>query len=225
MGNKSAEQMVDLPVVLSKKVDGIIYNLMARTVTDQVFEGKYSLTEVLVKIRKSIDGKASDKEFHELVHQLEEFFNSDEPMVQTLADIHYYIQSCKDADAALREILNKKVDEELFTEETRVLKESIENVKTVLNQTLVDKYVTKEELTQSIETKLTNYVTTETFTQQMETVSGKIENCVTQETLTKQLETLETEIRETVKNTMVSSEGDEAPDDLVDGGFWVQIIN
>ena len=47
---REAQEMIDIPVVLSKKVDNVLYNLMVRTITDQVFEGEHSLTEVLILI-------------------------------------------------------------------------------------------------------------------------------------------------------------------------------
>ena len=199
-----AQEMIDIPVVLSKKVDNVIYNLMVRTITDQVFEGKHSLTEVLMTIRKSIDGKASDEEFHELTHKLEEFFNCSEEDVRTLSDIHYYIQSFKDSDDILMEILTKKVDESLFTTETQAIKQSIEDLKIAFATTLTTKYVSKDEL------RAAGYATSTELQESEERMTQKIKD-------------MEESIRDTMRNIIVSSEGMQAPSGLIDGGFWVQI--
>ena len=53
------DNMIDIPVVLSKKVDGVIYNLIVRSSTDQVFQDNFSLTELLKDVSKSIDARVT----------------------------------------------------------------------------------------------------------------------------------------------------------------------
>ena len=53
------DNMIDIPVVLSKKVDGVIYNLIVRSSTDQVFQDNFSLTEILKDVSKSIDARVT----------------------------------------------------------------------------------------------------------------------------------------------------------------------
>lgn len=230
MRNRTVEEMVSIPVVLSKKVDNVLYNLMVRTTTDQVFEGKYTLTEALVTIRRAIDSKASDAEFHELVHKLEKFFNCTEEDVATLRDIHYYIQSSKQADAELHKILKQDVEPaiQLLGEKNEKLTEIVADLKKKFDQILVNDYVTQEEFN----TELKNYVTKEVYVQNNQTIMNAVQqlqtdvkNCITEEMLAEELRTIETQIKETVKNSMVTSEGSEAPPDLVDGGYWLQITN
>lgn len=230
MRDRTVEEMVSIPVVLSKKVDNVLYNLMVRTTTDQVFEGKYTLTEALLTIRRAIDSKASDAEFHKLVHKLEEFFNCTEEDVATLRDIHYYIQSSKEADKELHNILKREVEPaiRLLGEKNEKLTEIVADLKQKFDQILVNDFVTQEEFN----TELNNYVTKEVYVQSTQNITNavqqlqtEVKNCITEEKLAEELRTIETQIKETVKNSMVTSEGSEAPSDLVDGGYWLQITN
>lgn len=71
---KQQETMIDIPVVLSKKVDGVIYNLMVRTTTDQIFRKEFSLTEILDNVQKSVDLKVDQTEFNTVKQKLATFF-------------------------------------------------------------------------------------------------------------------------------------------------------
>ena len=87
------DNMIDIPVVLSKKVDGVIYNLIVRSSTDQVFQDNYSLTEILKDVSKSIDARVTKEEYAEVQQHLNTFFADQPEELQTLRDVHNYIQS------------------------------------------------------------------------------------------------------------------------------------
>lgn len=229
MRNETAEQMVSIPVVLSKKVDNVLYNLMVRTTTDQVFEGQYTLTEALMTIRRAIDSKASDAEFHKLVHNLEEFFNCTEEDVATLRDIHNFITTSKNADAELHRILTQDVVLSIKTldENQQRLVLLVEDLKNAFDQILINDYVTQTEFNEEMTKFVKNEVYTETLqtiNQRIQTLNTTVEKCVTQDRLEEELRSIETQIKETVNNGMITSYGNEAPAELVDGGYWLKIV-
>lgn len=229
MRNETAEQMVSIPVVLSKKVDNVLYNLMVRTTTDQVFEGQYTLTEALMTIRRAIDSKASDAEFHKLVHNLEEFFNCTEEDVATLRDIHNFITTSKNADEELHRILTQDVILSIKTldENQQRLVLLVEDLKNAFDQILINDYVTQTEFNEEMTKFVKNEVYTETLqtiNQRIQTLNTTVEKCVTQDRLEEELRSIETQIKETVNNGMITSYGNEAPAELVDGGYWLKIV-
>ena len=100
------DTMIDIPVVLSKKVDGIIYNLIVRSSTDQVFQNDFSLTEILQNISKSIDARVTKEEYAEVQQHLNTFFADQPEEIQTLRDVHNYIQAANDKIEAANNILS-----------------------------------------------------------------------------------------------------------------------
>ena len=112
------DTMIDIPVVLSKKVDGIIYNLIVRSSTDQVFQNDFSLTEILQNISKSIDARVTKEEYAEVQQHLNTFFADQPEEIQTLRDVHNYIQAAND-----KIIINtSKIDNAFFMINTSLFK-------------------------------------------------------------------------------------------------------
>lgn len=195
----TSEEIVNIPVVLSKKLDGVIYGLMVRTITDNVFEGENSLTEVLADIRTAIDAKTSDEEFQKVQMKLNAFFNDDSDEVATLRDIHYYVHNCSDKIAAMEKILSKTVSMEQFNELTK-------KVDTLTDNTM--------ELSKKVET----------FDKSLVEVKETLNNAVTQKELEEKLNTVETQLRTEIQGWLLVSDGSECPEEVPDGGIWIQTI-
>ena len=195
----TSEEIVNIPVVLSKKLDGVIYGLMVRTITDNVFEGENSLTEVLADIRTAIDAKTSDEEFQKVQMKLNAFFNDDSDEVATLRDIHYYVHNCSDKIAAMEKILSKTVSMEQFNELTK-------KVDTLTDNTM--------ELSKKVET----------FDKSLVEVKETLNNAVTKKELEEKLNTVESQLRTEIQGWLLVSDRSEWPEEVPDGGIWIQTI-
>ena len=180
------DTMIDIPVVLSKKVDGIIYNLIVRSSTDQVFQNDFSLTEILQNISKSIDARVTKEEYAEVQQHLNTFFADQPEEIQTLRDVHNYIQAANDKIEAANNILSNKIDTSVYEGEKKQIMTQINNIK------------------QDVSDMITN---------------GDL---VSKENFEERIHQLEIDIRADMYKNILGSEGDIPPEDLIDGGFWVQ---
>ena len=185
-------QAISIPVILSKKFDGVIYNLMVRTITDQVYRGDYTLTEILADIETLLGKKADDSDLRKVRKKLNTFLADAPEDFQTILDIYNYINS-KSENAETRfteleKILGQKVDASTYKEEREADKEwcasQIESLKNAMLE------YSKE------------FISTEVFNLR--------------------LEQLEKEIREDMNRNILAS--DTEPDNLIDGGFWIQTL-
>lgn len=183
------DTMIDIPVVLSKKIDNVIYNLIVRSSTDQVFQGEFSLTEILQNVSKAIDTKVSNEEFVEVKQHLNTFFADQPEDFQTLNDVHNYIQSAHDKIEAANSILQNKIDTSVYEGDKKAIMTSINNIK------------------QDVSDMITN---------------GDL---VSKENFESRIQQLETDIRADMYKNILGSEGDTPPEDLIDGGFWIQYLN
>ena len=125
-------QMINLPVVLSKKLDGVIYNLMARTITENVYHGEYTLTEVLQMISNTFTTKADEKDVTAIQRKLRSFFKDAPEDYQSIVDILNYVKSCENEISTITMILGTKVDETDFQSANKRLVALIQSVKTDL---------------------------------------------------------------------------------------------
>lgn len=156
---KKQETMIDIPVVLSKKVDNVIYNLMVRTTTDQIFREEFSLTEILDNVQKSVDLKVDQTEFNTVKQKLATFFADAPEDFQTLMDIHNYIQSAEDKIEATNKILATKIDTSVYEGDQKRLMTQINEIKQDIADinTSSEDYVTKsnfEERIKQLETDI-----------------------------------------------------------------------
>lgn len=186
---KKQETMIDIPVVLSKKVDSVIYNLMVRTTTDQIFRKEFSLTEILDNVQKSVDLKVDQTEFNMVKQKLATFFADAPEDFQTLMDVHNYIQSANDKIEATNKVLATKIDTSVYEGDKKKLMSQINQIK----QDIVD-----------INTASNDYVTKANFEER--------------------IKQLETDIRADMYKNLLAGDGDTAPAELIDGGFWIQYI-
>ena len=186
---KQQETMIDIPVVLSKKVDGVIYNLMVRTTTDQIFRKEFSLTEILDNVQKSVDLKVDQTEFNTVKQKLATFFADAPEDFQTLMDVHNYIQSANDKIEATNKVLATKIDTSVYEGDQKKLMTQINQIK----QDIAD-----------INTASNDYVTKANFEER--------------------IKQLEIDIRADMYKNLLAGDGDTAPTDLIDGGFWIQYI-
>lgn len=122
-------QMINLPVVLSKKLDGVIYNLMARTITENVYHGDYTLSEVLTMISNTFTTKADEKDVTAIQKKLRAFFKDAPEDYQSIVDILNYVKTCEDEIASMNIILGNKVDEADFQSANKRLVALIQSVK------------------------------------------------------------------------------------------------
>lgn len=180
------DTMIDIPVVLSKKVDGIIYNLIVRSSTDQVFQNDYSLTEILQNVSKSINARVTKEEYAEVRQHLNTFFADQPDELQSLRDVHNYIQAANNKIAAANKILENKIDTSVYEGDQKKIMNQINNIK------------------QDISDMVTN---------------GDL---VSKENFEERIHQLEIDIRADMYKNILGSDGDTPPEDLIDGGFWVQ---
>lgn len=123
------DTMIDIPVVLSKKVDGIIYNLIVRSSTDQVFQQDYSLTEILKDVSKSIDARVTKEEYAEVQQHLNTFFADQPEELQSLRDVHNYIQTANNKIETANKILQNKIDTSVYEGDKKQIMQHINNIK------------------------------------------------------------------------------------------------
>ena len=190
MPEKPTPESIDLKVVLSKKLDNVIYNLMVRTVTDQVYQGEKTLTEILDDINKLLSGKATKEQVQEIWDRLNLFFADAPEDFQTIVDIFNYINTTKkDTDAKFEEykkILDQKVPIETYTEDKKLFAKEIQKIKS--------------------------------------TISKLESESVTNEVFNLKLTELEKKIREDMNRNILASSGPDVPEELIDGGFWIQTV-
>lgn len=183
------DTMIDIPVVLSKKIDNVIYNLIVRSSTDQVFQGNFSLTEILQNVSKAIDTKVNNEEFLEVKQHLNTFFADQPEDFQTLNDVHNYIQSAHNKIEAANKILQNKIDTSVYEGDKKQIMQSINNIK------------------QDVSDMITN---------------GDL---VSKENFEERIKQLEIDIRADMYKNILGSEGDTPPEELIDGGFWIQYLS
>ena len=183
------DTMIDIPVVLSKKIDNVIYNLIVRSSTDQVFQGNFSLTEILQDVSKAIDTKVSNEEFVEVKQHLNTFFADQPEDFQTLNDVHNYIQSAHNKIEAANKVLESKIDTSVYEGDKKQIMQTINNIK------------------QDVSDMITN---------------GDI---VSKENFEERIKQLEIDIRADMYKNILGSEGDTPPEELIDGGFWIQYLS
>ena len=182
------DNMIDIPVVLSKKVDGVIYNLIVRSSTDQVFQDNYSLTEILKDVSKSIDARVTKEEYAEVQQHLNTFFADQPEELQTLRDVHNYIQSANNKIEEANKILRNKIDTSVYEGDKKQIMTQINNIK------------------QDVSDMITN---------------GDL---VSKENFEERIKQLEIDIRADMYKNILGGEGDNPPEDLIDGGFWIQYL-
>lgn len=186
---KQQETMIDIPVVLSKKVDSVIYNLMVRTTTDQIFRKEFSLTEILDNVQKSVDLKVDQTEFNTVKQKLATFFADAPEDFQTLMDVHNYIQAANDKIEATNKVLATKIDTSVYEGDQKKLMTQINEIK----QDIVD-------------------------------INKASDDYVTKANFEERIKQLETDIRADMYKNLLAGDGDTAPAELIDGGFWIQYI-
>lgn len=190
MARTPQDTMIDIPVVLSKKIDNVIYNLIVRSSTDQVFQGEFSLTEILQDVQKTIDAKVEQTEFNEIKQHLNTFFADAPEDFQTLMDIHNYIQSADDKIEATNKILANKIDTSVYEGDQKQLMTQINQIKQDINE---------------ITASSGDYVTVSTFNER--------------------IQQLELDIRADMYKNILGGSGETVPEDLIDGGFWIQYLD
>lgn len=183
------DTMIDIPVVLSKKIDNVIYNLIVRSSTDQVFQGNFSLTEILQDVSKAIDTKVSNEEFVEVKQHLNTFFADQPEDFQTLNDVHNYIQSAHNKIDAANKILENKIDTSVYEGDKKQIMQTINSIK----QDVSDMITTGD--------------------------------LVSKENFEERIKQLEIDIRADMYKNILGSEGDTPPEELIDGGFWIQYLS
>lgn len=133
MPNDTTTQGIPISVVLSKKVDDVIYNLMVRTITDQVYQGEHTLSEILYDIQTLLKGKAEDSEFRKVKKKLNLFLEDAPEDFQTIMDIYNYINSKgEETDTKfkdLEKILTQKVSTEVYNKDKAWCAKQIETIK------------------------------------------------------------------------------------------------
>lgn len=133
------QEMINLPVILSKKIDNVLYNLMVRTTTDNVYHGDTTLTEILQLIENTFRTKADGKDVEAIQKKLRQFFKDAPEDYQTIVDIVNYINTCEDSIKELKILLGEKVDTEVFNESNQAIIQAINDVKTEFYKRLEDK--------------------------------------------------------------------------------------
>lgn len=133
------QEMINLPVILSKKIDDVLYNLMVRTTTDNVYHGDTTLTEILQLIEDTFRTKADGKDVEAIQKKLRQFFKDAPEDYQTIVDIVNYINTCDDSIKELKILLGEKVDTDAFNESNRAIIQAINDVKTEFYKRLEDK--------------------------------------------------------------------------------------
>lgn len=133
------QEMINLPVILSKKIDNVLYNLMVRTTTDNVYHGDTTLTEILQLIENTFRTKADGKDVEAIQKKLRQFFKDAPEDYQTIVDIVNYINTCEDSMKELKILLGEKVDTDVFNKSNQAIIQAINDVKTEFYKRLEDK--------------------------------------------------------------------------------------
>lgn len=154
------QEMINLPVILSKKIDNVLYNLMVRTTTDNVYNGDTTLTEILQLIENTFRTKADGKDVEAIQKKLRQFFKDAPEDYQTIVDIVNYINTCDDSIKELKILLGEKVDTDVFDESNRAIIQAINDVKTEFYKRLEDK-VSGDDFQKELETISRNLVDVE----------------------------------------------------------------
>lgn len=104
---------VELPITLRKDVSGVVTDLMVKTVTDQVYSGDETLTEILNAMNLEISLKADESEFQELRLQFNKLVADMPEAYDTIKKIADYIEAHKvEYTNVLNELNNRvKVEE------------------------------------------------------------------------------------------------------------------
>ena len=120
-------------LTLRKQINDVMYDLMVKTITDQVYTSNdtKTLTTVLSEIQASIASKAEGAKLTELETKFNNLINDAPEAYDTLVEISNYISSHKTEYEALLAISDKKVDKvegkQLSTEDfTTELKAKLE---------------------------------------------------------------------------------------------------
>ena len=144
-------------IVLRKQIEEVLYDLMVKTITDQVYNSDSSknLTTMLSEINASIAAKANDADLTELETKVNNLVTGAPEAYDTLLEISQYIETHQDEYEALLAISNNKVDKvqgkQLSTEDfTTELKTKLEAL--MDNATLQDKITKLEQRVSAIET-------------------------------------------------------------------------
>ena len=144
-------------IVLRKQIEEVLYDLMVKTITDQVYNSDSSknLTTMLSEINASIAAKADGTDLTELETKVNNLVTGAPEAYDTLLEISQYIETHQDEYEALLAISNNKVDKvagkQLSTEDfTTELKTKLEAL--MDNATLQDKITKLEQRVSAIET-------------------------------------------------------------------------
>ena len=144
-------------IVLRKEIQEVLYDLMVKTITDQVYnsDSTKNLTTMLQEINTSIAAKANDSDLTELETKVNNLVTGAPEAYDTLLEISQYIETHQDEYQALLAISDKKVDKvegkQLSTEDfTTALKEKLEAL--MDNAALTQKITTIEGRLTKLET-------------------------------------------------------------------------
>ena len=144
-------------IVLRKQIEEVLYDLMVKTITDQVYNSDSSknLTTMLSEINASIAAKANDSDLTELETKVNNLVTGAPEAYDTLLEISQYIETHQDEYEALLAISNNKVDKvpgkQLSTEDfTTELKTKLEAL--MDNATLQEKISSLETRVGALET-------------------------------------------------------------------------
>lgn len=99
-------------LVLRKKINDVIYDLMIKTVTEQVYstDGTKTLDTIISELETSIASKASSKQFTELETKFNNLITDAPEAYDTLKEIATFISTHNDEYTALVAISSAKVD-------------------------------------------------------------------------------------------------------------------
>ena len=140
-------------IVLRKEIQEVLYDLMVKTITDQVYNSDSSknLTTMLSEINASIAAKANDSDLNELETKVNNLVTGAPEAYDTLLEISQYIETHQDEYEALLAISNNKVDK------------------------VPGKQLSTEDFTTELKTKLTELYTKAQIDGLFTTANGKID--------------------------------------------------
>lgn len=144
-------------IVLRKEIQEVLYDLMVKTITDQVYnsDSTKNLTTMLQEINTAIAAKADGTDLTELETKVNNLVTGAPEAYDTLLEISQYIESHQDEYQALLAISNNKVDKvagkglstEDFTTELKTKLEALMD-----NATLQEKITSLEQRISAVET-------------------------------------------------------------------------
>lgn len=144
-------------IVLRKQIQEVLYDLMVKTITDQVYNSDSSknLTTMLAEINASIAAKADGADLTELETKVNNLVTGAPEAYDTLLEISQYIETHQDEYQALLAISDNKVDKvpgkglstEDFTTELKTKLEALMD-----NATLQEKITSLETRVSALET-------------------------------------------------------------------------